>query len=150
MTEGPWSERRGVDEQGAVIVEFAAIFVVFATLLAGLITFGMIFAVQQTLEHGVSEAARAVVGIADEEAAEERMDEVLAGQFGWLGGLLSDGGQGAWVSTRRWDACGGDCLELEVTYQGHLLSLMPFQIATPERLTARATLYHDLRESTEG
>ena len=138
----PRRSRRG--EDGAVIVEFAAVFVVFAMLLAGLITYGMVFAVQQSLEHATSEAARAVVGISDQATAEQRMDDVLDDQLSWLGGLQADPGDGAWIETRRWDACGGECLVLQVSYRGDLLGLMPFQIATPDQLAASATLYHDL------
>lgn len=127
-----------------MIVEFAFVFIVFAMLLAGLISYGMIFAVQQSLEHATSEAARAVVGIEDQGEAESRVDEVLEEQLSWLGGLQPGPGDGAWISTRRWDACGGDCLELQVRYQGNLLALMPFQIVTPDQLGASAKLHHDL------
>jgi Flp pilus assembly protein TadG len=61
--------RRNRPEDGAVIVEFAAIFIVFAMLLWGLISYGVIFAAQQSLTHAVAEAARATVGMSDPVAA---------------------------------------------------------------------------------
>lgn len=135
--------RRSVaDDRGAVIVEFAAVFVVFMTLLAGLITFGMAFAVKQSVEHGTSEAARAVVGMRDSDDARDRMEVVLNDQLGWLGGLGGD----ARIESVRWDACGGECLEVATVYDGGLLRLMPFRFAAPDQVGASATIRHDLEE----
>jgi hypothetical protein len=131
-------------EQGAVIVEFAAVFIVFAMLLGGLISYGMIFAVQQSLEHGTSEAARSAVGVFDQGSAETRVRDTLDEQLEWLGGVGDTPGEGVWIEEMDWSACDGSCLRLRVGYEGALLSLMPFQIATPDRLGASATLDHDL------
>lgn len=131
-------------EQGAVVVEFAAVFVVFAMLLGGLISYGMIFAVQQSLEHGTSEAARSAVGVFNQTDAETRVRDTLDEQLDWLGGVSDAPGDGAWIEEMDWTACDGTCLRLRVRYEGALLSLMPFQIVTPDRLEAGATLEHDL------
>ena len=50
-------------ESGAVVVEFAIVFVLFVTLLWGLISYGAIFAVQQSLSHAAAEGARAGVDV---------------------------------------------------------------------------------------
>lgn len=138
-------------EQGAVIVEFAAVFVVFAILLAGLISYGMIFAVQQSLEHAASESARAAVGVADEGDAEGRVRDTLNEQLGWLASgdtpLDHPDVEAVVCPMDGATACSGVAdgdLYVQVTYSGGLLSLMPFQIATPSQLRASAVLEHDL------
>lgn len=136
------SQRRQIrpDEDGAVIVEFAAIFVLFATLLAGLITYGMIFAVQQSLSHASSEAARSVVGVTDAGEAESRIDSVLDAQLDWLGGL-----DAVEHDVSGWSCSDDPCLvDISVSYDGQLIELFPFRIATPDRLSAHAVLQHDV------
>lgn len=59
---------RGRDD-GAVIVEFAAVTVLFLLLLVGIITYGLIFAVQQTMSHAANEGARAAVAAETAEQA---------------------------------------------------------------------------------
>lgn len=52
--------RRGRDNRGASLVEFALILPVFSLLLFGLIDFGMVFGGYITLENQVNGAARAI------------------------------------------------------------------------------------------
>ena len=144
-------------EEGAVIVEFAAVFVVFAMLLAGLITYGMVFAIQQSLEHGTSEAARSVVGVMDEGTLEERVEDTLNSQLAWLvptEPALEDPDLEHWICfAGDPDPCPAELDEnsvhVRVRYSGGLLSLMPFRIATPDQAVATATLDHDLEEAEE-
>jgi Flp pilus assembly protein TadG len=130
---------RAADEDGAVIVEFAAIFVVFAMLLWGLITYGVIFAAQQSLTHGASEAARASVGIADPARAEQRALDMLDEELAWLEGGLD-------VRSASVGACDNDpdrdCLRVTVTYDWRNHPIVPsiLDVATPDTLTGRAVV----------
>ena len=72
-------------EDGAVVVEFAAVFLLFVTLLWGMITYGVIFAAQQTITHAASEAARATVGQPTQDAARNAALGVATEQLDWLG-----------------------------------------------------------------
>ncbi len=50
--------RRGDDERGASLVEFALVFPIFALLLFGLIDFGLVFGGMITLDNAVNAAGR--------------------------------------------------------------------------------------------
>ena len=78
--------RRAEAEDGAVVVEFAVVFVLFIALLWGIVTYGVIFAAQQTLTHAAAESARATVGHGSFEEARTVATSVATGQLDWLGG----------------------------------------------------------------
>jgi Flp pilus assembly protein TadG len=135
-----WHRRaRVTDEDGAVIVEFAAIFVVFAVLLWGLISYGVIFAAQQSLTHGASEAARASVGIADPVRAQQRALDMLDEELTWLEDGLD-------VKSAEVGVCDNDpdrdCLRVTVTYDWRGNPIVPsiLNVATPDTLTGRAVV----------
>lgn len=142
----PRSPRGERGEDGAVIVEFAVVFMLFIMLVWGLITYGVIFAVQQSLTHASAEAARAASGISDQTAAEQRAWDVLNDQLSWLGGLAS----AAIDENIDIDPCGfavspdPDCLVVVVTYDWDNHAIVPaiLDVATPDTLTARALLQH--------
>jgi Flp pilus assembly protein TadG len=72
-------------EDGAAVVEFAAIFGLFMMLVWAIIAFGAFWGTQQAITHAAAEAARAMVGALDAEAtATERVAEQLGG-IGQLG-----------------------------------------------------------------
>ena len=77
--------RRAEADEGAVVVEFAVVFVLFITLLWGILTYGVIFAAQQTLTHAAAESARATVGYDDPSQARTVATDVATGQLHWLG-----------------------------------------------------------------
>lgn len=134
------------DQSGAVVVEFAAVFVVFVLLLSGLIQYGVIFAAQQSLSHAASEATRAVVNIADanddgsaEDEATARIEEVMDQQASWLDSSI-DASDGRKVDyTVDFTGCDG-CVEVEVAYNWVDDALVPtlLRIATPSTLSASA------------
>lgn len=76
--------RRLARQDGAVLVEFAIVFVLFVTLLGGLIQYGAIFAVQQSLSHAAAEATRAAVDVVDDTEAKTRALDVVEDQLEWL------------------------------------------------------------------
>lgn len=131
--------RRDRCEDGAVIVEFAAIFLVFAMLLWGLISYGVVFAAQQSLTHAASEAARATVGIPDPVAAEQRAVEMLEEELTWLADGLDS-------KEAEVDACDNDptydCMTVVVTYDWRNNPIVPsiLDVASPDTLTGRAVV----------
>lgn len=133
------SRRRQADEDGAVIVEFAAIFVVFAMLLWGLITYGVIFAAQQSLTHAASEASRVTVGIPDPAVAEQRAVDMLDQELTWL----ADGLDRREASVEPCDNDPSrDCVNVLVTYDWQNNPIVPsiLDVATPDTLTGRAVV----------
>ena len=130
--------RRG-DEDGAVIVEFAAIFIVFAMLLWGLISYGVVFAAQQSLTHAAAEAARSTVGMTDVGAAEQRAVDMLDEELTWLAGGLDR--REATVAECANDPA-YDCMMVTVTYDWASHPIVPsiLNVATPDTLTGRAVV----------
>jgi Flp pilus assembly protein TadG len=57
----PAGDRRRDREAGATLVEFSLIMVLLFTLLLGIISFGLILSLKQTITQGASEGARAAV-----------------------------------------------------------------------------------------
>lgn len=140
------------DQDGAVVVEFAIVFVLFVTLLWGLITYGVIFGAQQSLTHAAAEATRSVVGLgdyngdgtADSADATERIDEVLRSQLAWLDdtGVTDD-----LTWTVDYPACGSGtpqptCAEVTVQFNWEDHALVPalLDVATPATLTSSASV----------
>lgn len=136
--------QRGQD--GAVVIEFAVVFVLFATLLAGLIQYGTIFAVQQSLSHAAAEATRSAVDVVGTTDAQDRAQQVLDDQLDWLDAA----GVG---STIQSDVpcdpaiypAGTNCLEVEVTYDwdNHAIVPMLVAVAVPDTLRSRAVIIRD-------
>ena len=128
---------RTKDEQGAVIVEFAAIFVVFAMLLWGLISYGVVFAVQQTLSHAAADATRATVGFSDPDAATANAQLILDEQLSWLPESAVD-------TQVIIDDCPGDqapeCATVIATYRWGERPIVPsiLDVATPASISGRA------------
>lgn len=132
-------------EDGAVIVEFAVIFIVFVALLWGLISYGVIFAAQQSLAHAASEGARTGVGVANQAGAVTSAEAIAYNQLTWLGsddpadGLEVD----AAVVPCDYDAT-KFCLVVEATYDWANFPIVPslLDISTPNTLTSRAVVQH--------
>ena len=131
--------RRRHGEDGAVIVEFAAIFIVFAMLLWGLISYGVVFAAQQSLTHAAAEAARSTVGMTDRSAAEQRAVDMLEEELGWLADGLDR--REASVAACENDAA-YECMTVVVTYDwaGHPIVPSILNVATPDTLSGRAVV----------
>ena len=73
-------------QQGAVVIEFALVFVLFFMLLYGIVAYGMIFSMKHSLLQATNEGARAAVR--DVGGLPERMTlaGVVAGEsVAWLG-----------------------------------------------------------------
>lgn len=140
------ADRRDQHQDGAVVVEFAIVFVLFVTLLAGLIQYGTIFAVQQSLSHAAAEATRAAVDVVDDGEAQARAEAVVADQLDWLREEgITVGPADMTVTCDANYPAGTDCLVVEVAYDWANHALVPtmFAVATPETLTARAVIVRD-------
>jgi hypothetical protein len=79
--------RRLRGERGAAVVEFSLVFILFIALLYGIIAFGMMLALKQSVTNAAAEGARAAVG-ADPNDPVEQADvayQAAADRLGWLG-----------------------------------------------------------------
>lgn len=128
------------DDEGAATLEFAVLSVLFLVLLYGIIHFGLIFAVQQTVSHAAAEGARAAVGAppGDEETHSEA---ATVDALGWLADH---------VSSDEIDAepgpCAADpethCVTVSVDYAYGARPILPsfplFSFATPDVIRTEA------------
>lgn len=81
---GAASRRRLGEQDGAAIVEFAAVTLLLLALVYGIITYGVVFSVEQSVTHAAADAARAAVGVPTSEAADRSRASAIS-SLSWLG-----------------------------------------------------------------
>lgn len=74
--------KRGDDERGAELLEFAVVVVLLITLLYGIITYGVILAAQATVTQAAADAARA--GIVATSSAVATAEAQAGTDVGWM------------------------------------------------------------------
>jgi hypothetical protein len=79
--------RRAGDEEGSAVLEFALVSVVLLAILYGIITFGIILAVEHSLTNAAAEGARAAVGAPDGEEPSISATATRSA-IGWLEGWV--------------------------------------------------------------
>lgn len=130
------------DQDGAVVVEFAVVFVLFVTILWGLITYGVVFAAQQTVTHAAGEAARATVGHDSQDDAKDVAVGVATEQLAWLGTPGEPARDDVTFGPCPAPATAETCVFVEYTYPwGTDPIISPlFSIGVPDVLTGTAVL----------
>ena len=130
------------DEKGAALVEFALVISLFAFILYGLISFGMILATKQRVTSASAEAARSAVGsttgAAAEATARTRLESIL-------------GAPGSYTATYDTDACpavpeGPKCIKVTVTWDYKNHPIVPpapgLGIVTPDSFGSSAIVQY--------
>lgn len=82
------------DQKGAAAVEFALVILPLIFVLYGLIAFGMMLALKQSVTSAAADGARSVVGVTDDTTtvADERLEKAkttVAARLNWLGSKYS-------------------------------------------------------------
>lgn len=73
-------------QRGAVVIEFALVFIVFFMVMYGAIAYGIVFALQHSLTHAANEGARAAVQDVGDIAARKALAQTTASNaVVWLG-----------------------------------------------------------------
>lgn len=73
------------DEDGAAAVEFALVSLLFLMLVFGIVTFGLVFALNHTLTHAAAEGARsALVATGGATVQEQVAESAATTRLGWL------------------------------------------------------------------
>ena len=137
--------RRRVDphnEEAAVLVEFAVVFLLFVTLLWGLISYGVIFAAQQTITHAAAEAARATVGQTTRDAAKDIAVATATEQLEWLGTAGEPDRDDVTFGACPAPSTGDTCAFVEYTYPWATDPIVPplLDIGVPHVLTGTAVV----------
>jgi Flp pilus assembly protein TadG len=132
------AQHRHRDEDGAAIVEFAAIFGLFMMLVWGIIAFGAFWATQQAITHAAAEGARAMVGATDAATAAQ---EIVDRQLGDLGSEYT-------VAVSEPVGCGSataaaSCRTVTVTWTGDPLVPALFNVPALAHPSSSATVAVD-------
>ena len=157
---GPAGRRslRRRDERGAALVEFALVLIPLFFMLYGLIAFGMILALKQSVTNAAAEGARSVVGVPDDSTTplvDERLEKAkttVAARLNWIGSKYSPSDlQVAWydpgTQTCNYGAASGSppspatvCVKITYPYESRpLIPLAPgLGLVTPATLGSEA------------
>lgn len=136
--------RRHEDERGAVVIEFALVFVMFFMVMYGIVAYGVIFAIKHTLTQAANEGARAAVK--DVGGLPERIalaGTVAAESMAWLG----ERAPAPVVTAEPCAATPFVCVRVSLTYDYASSPLVPalpaLGIALPASLVGQATVQLD-------
>jgi hypothetical protein len=137
---GRWSLHRR-DQKGVSSVEFALVMVPLFLILYGLITFGMMFALKQSMENAASEAARAAIGASDPEAT---ASATVADRLDWLGSNYNAGDSPLPSEAPCVYDITKQCITVTVTYPYKTKPLLPLaplmDLFVPSSMTSKATV----------
>jgi Flp pilus assembly protein TadG len=75
------------DQRGSYAVEFALVFVVFFTLFYGVLTFGLIFAAQQSINVAAQDGARALLRFSPTNSATTSATALAQTRVGWIASM---------------------------------------------------------------
>lgn len=105
---------RLADEDGAAVLEFAIVATVLLAILYGIVSFGVLLAVEHSLTHAAAEGARAAVGAADGQEVATSAD-ATRDAIGWLAGWVEPSDVTSSISTCSYDAT-LDCVRVRIDY----------------------------------
>lgn len=137
------ASRTGVAaEDGTAMLEMAFAFMAFFLVLWGLLSYGMIFAVDHTLASASAEGARAAVATSDEASAIATASSVARAQLDALGANSA----AAVVEKPTVDACvapaGAQCITVSVSYPWRAAPIIPILLpfGVPATITSTSTV----------
>ena len=128
-------------EDGVAAVEFAIVSMVFLLFLYGIITYGFIFGLDQSMNHAAEEGARAAISKTTEADAITHAEATALDRLSWLGGRIQASDIDATVAD-----CVNDtsfrCITVTITYPWSTRPIVP-RLATlpqPGQLVATAVV----------
>jgi Flp pilus assembly protein TadG len=118
-------------QDGVAAVEFAIVAMVFLLFLYGIITYGFIFGLDQSLNHAAEEGARAAISKSTEADAITYAHDTAFSRLSWLGSNIHSGDVVASVA-----GCANDaavrCLTLTITYPWATRPVVPKLATLPQ------------------
>ncbi len=129
-------------ENGVAAVEFAIVAMVFMVILFGILTYGFIFGLDQSMNHAAEEGARSAISAptGDTTAAMTKAHTTALQRLGWLGSRIQDSD----VVETILDPCPNDssvkCIQVTITYPWNTRPIIPQfpGLPTPSQLQAVA------------
>ena len=102
------------NQSGAAAVEFVLVVIPLVFILYGLIAFGMMLALKQSVTNAAAEGARSVVGVVDDPSTpgvDERVlraQQTVANRLDWLGSKY----QSSDLTVAWWDSTTSSCVNV--------------------------------------
>lgn len=130
-------------EDGAALVEFALVITLLMTFVMGILTYGIILGLHQSITHAASAATRAAVVVPEDEIP-GRVATVVDDQLSWLGGRSTH----VEVSSLEVGACedgsGARCVAVTVSYPYEAQPILPSILGLPVPETVSSTAILEL------
>jgi len=131
-------------QRGAVVIEFALVFVLFFLLMYGIVAYGMVFAIKHSLVQAANEGARAAVrDVGGLPARIELARAVATESIAWLGDRAPE----PQVSAEDCATTPYVCLSVTLVYDYAGSPLVPalpaLGVVLPDNLTGQATVQLD-------
>jgi Flp pilus assembly protein TadG len=140
------------DERGAALLEFALVFGLFVFVLYGLIAFGFMLSLKNSITHAAAEGARAAIGVTDDPstpAVDERSQAAQTRAYqslSWLGSKiqLSDISVATPAHCTSSSSPTATCITVVITYPYATRPLVPalpgLGLVTPDNFKASAVV----------
>ncbi|MDQ1375644.1 MAG: hypothetical protein QOJ09_2982 [Actinomycetota bacterium] len=138
-------------EEGAALIEFAFVFVLFVFILYALIAFGTALALKQSVTHAAAEGARAAVGVVDDPSTplderETKAKDEVEKSLNWIGDKYSNNDV-----TAKADPCSSGspdtCMFVKIAYPYKDKPIVPsapgLGVVMPDTMTSTAVVKID-------
>ena len=130
-------------QDGVAAVEFAIVAMVFLVILFGILTYGFIFGLDQSMNHAAEEGARSAISTTTDAAAILKAHDTAFARLGWLGTRIQASDIVATVVTGLPD-CDSNaaikCIKVTITYPWSTRAIIPQfpGLPTPTQMQAVA------------
>ena len=131
-------------QDGVAAVEFAIVAMVFMVVLFGILTYGFIYGLDQSMNHAAEEGARAAIATTSDAAAITKAHDVAMARLGWLGSRIQSSDVVATIVQGTADCDAADpsikCVKVTITYPWNTRPIIPQfpGLPTPNQMQAVA------------
>jgi Flp pilus assembly protein TadG len=128
-------------EEGVAAVEFAIVSMVFLLFLYGILSYGFIFGLDQSMNHAAEEGARSAISTTTDAAAITKAHDTAMQRLNWLGSRIQSSDVVAAVA-----ACPNDttvkCITVTITYPWNTRPVVPklAMLPVPDQMQAVAVV----------
>lgn len=131
-------------QDGVAAVEFAIVAMVFLVILFGILTYGFIFGLDQSMNHAAEEGARSAISTTTDAAAITKAHDTAFQRLGWLGSRIQSSDIVATVVQGVTECDPNDaaikCIKVVITYPWNTRPIIPQfpGLPTPTQMQAIA------------
>lgn len=116
-------------QDGVAALEFAIVAMVFLIILYGILTYGFIFGLDQSMNHAAEEGARSAISTTTDAAAITKAHDTAMARLGWLGSRIQSSDVVATVVQGTTDCDATDvtikCIKVVITYPWGTRPIIP-------------------------